>query len=258
VDRTHPCAALEAMALAPAPCTAPDAVSACTYSHLRDGLFSNISHELLTPITTLYGYLALLAQEELGPLAPEQAEAVSIALRNVEMLRGMIGDLLDFASLSRDSLALAQAPAAVDEIVATALCRVERLAASRDITLDRRVTAPGAVFGDAARLTRVIEHLLENAIKFSPPGSRVQLRAARRRNCACIIIRDRAQGMNPDEVDRLLLPFMQGDTGLTRRYNGLGLGLSFAEKLIALHGGTLAIRTRPGHGTQVTVSLPAL
>jgi signal transduction histidine kinase len=229
----------------------------CALHLLQHGIFTNLSHELLTPITAIQGYLSLLTQGVFGPLAGEQEAAVHVALTNTDRLHGMIGDLLDYASLNRDLLALALEPVDLCEVLAAAVQRITGEAAARQVVITHRLPASlGVISGDRRRLIRAFEHLLENAAKFSAPGQHIYLTALRRDATVRITVRDQGIGMTPELLARAFMPFMQGENGLTRQYNGLGLGLPLVHKLITLHGGRLSIRSARDRGTAVTVILP--
>lgn len=231
--------------------------AACVLRELQHGIFSNISHELLTPLTAIRGYLALLMQGQLGALAPDQETAVHVALSNTDRLHSMIGDLLDYACLTRDRLVLAREPVELAEVVAGAVQRAAPMAASSQVQLTARLPAlAGVVLGDRRRLARVVEHLLDNAIKFSDPGQRVAVTLARAGSQARLTVRDRGIGMSATILSHAGLPFVQEECGLARQYTGIGIGLPLVQKLVALHGGQLTIRSARHRGTTVTVVLP--
>ncbi len=224
---------------------------------MRQSILAMVSHELLTPLTAMQGYLSLLTHGDLGALTPEQAAAVQVALANADRLRQLMTDLLDYASLARDALALDREPVELAEALAGAVQGISGQAAARQVPVRHRLpTALGVVIGDRRRLEHAFEHLLENAVKFSAPGQSVYLSAARRGAAVRVTVRDQGIGMSDEALRGAFIPFVQGDVGLTRQYPGLGLGLPLVEKLITLHGGRLSIRSARDRGTAVTVTLP--
>ncbi|HOF89596.1 MAG TPA: HAMP domain-containing sensor histidine kinase [Armatimonadota bacterium] len=229
----------------------------CALHGMQHGILAAVSHELLTPLTAMQGYLSLLARGELGALTAEQVAAVQVALANADRLHQLMTDLLDYASLARDALALDQEPLELAETLAGAVRRVSRQAAARRVPVRHRLPAAlGVVIGDRQRLERAFEHLLDNAVKFSAPGQSVRLSVARRGAAVRVTVRDQGIGMSAEVMRGAFIPFAQGDTGLTRQYAGLGIGLPLVEKLITLHGGRLSIRSAHDRGTAVTVTLP--
>ena len=115
-----------------------------------------------------------------------------------------------------------------------------------------------AITGDPAKVTQILVNLLSNAIKFTPPGGKVSLSIEQCRSRRGVIFRiaDTGIGMTPEQMPIALAPFGQVDSGLNRKYDGVGLGLPLTKRLIELHGGTIEIASKPGQGTTVTVYMP--
>ncbi|MHB9025525.1 MAG: sensor histidine kinase [Armatimonadota bacterium] len=223
----------------------------------HDDLLSKVSHELRTPITTLHGYLSLLQQEILGGVNPEQQGALAVALRNIERLNRLVNDLLDYASLASGEFTLGAEPVDIAEVCQSSLQHSVLEAMRKGISIEHQVPEGiGMVLGDRRRLVQVLEHLLENAIKFSNTGASVWLRAYRAEPQVHLEVRDTGIGMTHEQLQRVFAPFVQGENGLTRRYEGLGMGLSLIQSLVKLHGGDIDINSQPGQGTTVRVILP--
>ncbi|MHB9131289.1 MAG: sensor histidine kinase [Armatimonadota bacterium] len=226
---------------------------------LKQDFLSNVSHELRTPITTILGYLSLLEQEVLGKLSSEQHDAMQIALRNVDRLNRLVSDLLDFSSLSRGQFLLEGKPVNLLEVCATSLQHTLQQAKLKGVTLEEQLVEQSPmVLGDGEKLTQIVDHLLGNAIKFCEPGSRVTLTLHRRDSFAVVEVKDTGIGMTSDQLEHVFIPFVQGESGLNRRYGGLGMGLSLIQNLVSLHGGEVTIDSTPGKGTTVTILLPLL
>ncbi len=229
------------------------------FNRLKQDFLANISHELRTPITTMQGYLSLLEQQELGPLHPEQLEAIEIVRRNLDRLNSLVGNLITLAMVTRGQLQMKSEPVDLADILRHALRRVTGSAERRGVTVDRHLAdSLGRIDGDPDKLLFIIEHLLENAIKFSHPGRSITLAAYQRGAEALIEVRDTGIGMTREQLAHVLTPFMQGESGLARRYGGLGVGLTLIDHLVSLHRGELAIQSEPGVGTTVLLSLPLL
>jgi signal transduction histidine kinase len=130
-------------------------------------------------------------------------------------------------------------------------------AQQKGITLETQIEEPlGQVWGDRDKLIQIIDHLLENAIKFSEPDQPITLNGSRRGENALIEVSDHGVGMTAEQMERVFMPFVQGESGLSRRYGGLGMGLSLIQNLVNLHGGDINIRSAPGQGTTMLISLP--
>jgi len=229
-----------------------------TATQAKRDFLSNVSHELRTPITIMQGYLGLLEQEMWGPLNADQRDTLEVAMRNLARLQRMINDLLDLSSLSSVQLLLSGEPLEMGEVLAQALAEVTPFAREKGITLAAQLDDLDNVVGDREKLVQLFAHLLENAVKFSDPGTTVTLTTRRQQQRLCIEVIDHGIGMSEGQLAEAFLPFVQGESGLTRRYGGLGTGLSLIQNLVTLHGGDISLRSTPGLGTTVTVSLPVL
>ncbi len=224
----------------------------------RDFL-SNVSHELRTPITIMQGYLGLLEQGMWGTLNTDQREALEVAVRNLTRLQRMITDLLDLSSVSGVQLLVAGEPLEMAGVLRLALQRAAEAAAEKHSILTPRFEEElGTVVGDRDKLVQLFAHLLDNAVKFSDPGATVVLAARRVHQRVVVEVIDNGIGMSEEQLANVFLPFVQGESGLTRHYGGLGAGLSLIHNLVTLHGGEIALRSIPGQGTTATVSLPLL
>ena len=222
---------------------------------MKEDFLSNVSHELRTPLTAIKGYLDLLP--EMGPLAPEQEDALVVVLRNLSHLHQLIDNLLAYSSLARGQMHLAHERVDMAQVIAQCVSRAMQSALRQGVRLEHQVAPALTVMGDREKLLQILIQLLDNALKFSRRGQQVTLSALREGALVRIDVRDMGIGMSPEQLAHAFIPFAQGESGLTRRYPGLGLGLPLAHHLVCLHGGDLHIVSTPEHGTTVTISLPA-
>lgn len=232
----------------------------CAHQHeltrMKQAFLANITHELRTPLTTMHGYLTLLAQEDFGALPAVQHEALGTVMRNLRQLTRMVDDLLDLSAID-STLPLRCEPVDVADLAVKGAQAVRQLAKRTGVAISCRLTPlPGIVSGDREKLARIITHLLENAVKFSRTGQTVTLSARRTGDAIYVTVADRGIGIPHEQLATLFTPFVQGESGLARRYDGLGIGLPLVRNLIELHGGDLTIRSRAGAGTAVTMRLP--
>ncbi len=222
---------------------------------LKSEFIANVSHELRTPLLHVKGTVTLLADGALGALTPEQARGLQVAEEAAEQLERVVEDIIDFNEVHGRPLDLEPVP--VSEVCQSAaqtlLPRAQRL------SLTVRVSVPPElppVRADAAALTRVLRHLLDNAIKFSPANGLVQVLAERRDDRIRISVKDQGAGIAPDEQERIFTLFYQSDGSTTRRAGGMGLGLALVRKLLAAHGARVHLDSSPGQGSTFYFELP--
>jgi signal transduction histidine kinase len=131
-----------------------------------------------------------------------------------------------------------------------------RLAEERGVTVAIGRTEPLVVHGERRALWRAVLNLAENAVKYTPPGGRVELRVARDAGHAVVEVRDTGVGMDPADVEKIFDPFVRLDAARRADVGGFGLGLSIVRSIVAAHGGTLSVQTAPGAGSMFSVRLP--
>jgi len=223
---------------------------------LRDEMIQNVSHELRTPLTIIMGYVELLQGEEFGPLSEEQQHIAKILLRNAQRLHFMVERLLLLRTLPEKKiqkipLRLASwLPALVDDW---------RLRAEEANVILKVIVAPGLppVPADPRLLEEVINNLIHNAVKFSPQGGIITLRAYSQGDEAIIAISDQGIGIPKDKLDKIWERFYQVDQGTARRYEGMGIGLALCQEIVAKHGGRIWAESEGrGKGSTFYVALP--
>ncbi len=217
---------------------------------------ANMSHELRTPLNSVIGFSQMMAAETHGPLPPRYKEYLDIVTSSGEHLLRLIEDVLDMAKVEAGRIELERRPVDPAAIVTDVLAMVAEQARRNDVTLKSEIGDCGDIEADPTRLRQIVINLLSNAIKFSHQGEvvvEVDGDAARCR----IRVRDTGIGMTPEDITVALLPFGQAERdSARRRFQGTGLGLPIAKRLVELHGGTLSIDSRPGAGTTVEVAIP--
>jgi signal transduction histidine kinase len=213
---------------------------------VKDEFLSTLSHELRTPLTPILGWTRILKAH--GGDADLLAQALRAIERNVLAQVRLVDDLLDLSRLAYDRLRLERERLAVDAVLRDALERVRSEAEARKIGLQFE---PGAgavpVHADPVRLLQVFGNLVENAVKFSEEGGRVEVRSRVRDGGVEVEVHDHGVGIEPEFLPRVFERFQQAEVGTTRRHGGLGIGLSIAKSLTELHGGTIAAESE-GHG----------
>jgi signal transduction histidine kinase len=226
-------------------------------NQIKANLISNVSHELRTPLAHIKGYLELVIDEELGELTDQQKEALSVMQRSTERLERLIEDLIQFSTASREGLTLHLQPISVVNLIENVQLRSQAKAKAGQVELTTAV-AEGipAVRADPERLEWVLLQLVDNAIKFTPPGGRVVVGAKDDGNMAQLFVRDTGIGIPSERLDEIYLPFHQLDGSPTRRYGGTGLGLALVKLILDAHGSTLKVESAEGKGSTFAFPLP--
>ena len=219
-----------------------------------------MSHELRTPLNAIIGFSEMLEAEPYGALGHESYRSYADDIKKSgRHLLEIIDDILDLARLEAGRVELQESELVLTELVEDCLRIVEDPVRSGGLIVKRRIE-PGArrLLADEAKLRKAVLTLLSNAIKFTPPGGRIEIGARRELDGAVAIsVTDTGQGIARQDLERVLEPFGQADDLLRRRHGGTGLGLPLAKSLAEKHGGSLTIESDPGSGTEVAIRLPA-
>jgi signal transduction histidine kinase len=190
--------------------------------------------------------------------ADGQDHALEVIARNAAAQTTLIEDLLDVSRAVEGRLPLKKSDVDLGQLLKVALDSLEPAARAQELTMVSRVSSNlGFVFADPGRLQQVILNLLSNAVKFTPPGGRITLLADAGTDVVTIRVSDTGAGIAPEMLARVFERFWQADKSTTRRYSGVGLGLTISRHLVELHGGTIeAASEGEGQGTTITVQLP--
>jgi PAS domain S-box-containing protein len=226
-------------------------------NHSKGEFLATISHELRTPLSAILGWAHVL---ERGVFDPETVQHGLAAIsRNARTQVQLIEDLLDMNRIESGQLRLDLQRIELGGVIAAAIDSALPAATSKRISL-RTVFRPasGQVMGDAARLQQVVGNLLNNAIKFTPPGGQISVALTQHGDIAQIAVSDTGQGIEPSFLSRVFDRFQQQDATITRRHGGLGIGLAIVNHLVQLHGGSVQAHSLgTGMGATFTVTLPA-
>jgi CheY-like chemotaxis protein/two-component sensor histidine kinase len=216
-----------------------------------------VAHELRTPLSILQGYAELLDSEELGGLTPQQKYATDIIVDRTLELRSLverIGVLLAARAHATVSLPLSLT-AVISSVVEDRRAAAIEAELELDVFLEPSLPL---VTGDPYQLQLALDCLLENAIKFTPSGGRVDIRTYSEPGWVCLDISDTGVGMTTEQVEHAFNLFYQMDGSTTRHYRGLGLGLGLVRAVVEGHGGQVAVASQPDQGSRFSVKLPAL
>jgi signal transduction histidine kinase len=228
-------------------------------SQLKSNFVANISHELRTPLTHIKGYLDLLADNGLGPLSPQQVEAIAVLRRAEARLEQLIENLIQFSLVSRGELSLNIQPVDLSALIQATVKPYLFKAREGGVTLELRLPddLPPARC-DKEKILWVIAQLLDNAIKFTPRGGRVGLEAYAKIGFVTVVVMDSGIGIPPERMEEIFEPFHQLDGSSTRRYAGTGLGLALSCRVLEAHGSRIGVDSVVTKGSRFEFSLPAV
>ena len=225
-------------------------------SRVKDEFVAMVSHELRTPLNAILGWTQLMVKPGAG--SDVIARGLDVISRNTRLQTQLISDLLDISRIVSGKLRLEVAHVDLGSIVADAIDTVQRDADDKHIAIKRDMESDvGTIAGDAARIKQIIWNLLTNAIKFTSEGGQISVRLRKNGGNAEITVTDTGVGIRPEFLPHIFNRFEQADQSITRRFGGLGLGLSIVKHLVELHGGSITAQSGGnGQGATFAVMLP--
>ncbi len=221
----------------------------------KDAFMATLSHELRTPLNAILGWAQLLRG---GTLDESQTmRAVQTIVRNAQAQARLIEDLLDISRIATGKLQLEFGPVDLSRLIESLVESFQPDAAARNVTLTFETRESCHILADARRIQQVVGNLISNAIKFTSAGGRVTVGLGPCEAHAVVTVRDTGIGLDAEFLPRAFERFQQEETGSTRQFDGLGLGLNIVRHLVELHRGTVTADSQGrGHGATFTVSLP--
>lgn len=228
-------------------------------NQLKANFIANISHELRTPLAHIKGYLDLLAEGGFGSLSQEQRGAVGVLQRAEKRLERLIEDLIQFSLATRGELSLNLSQIDLNQIASRAVLDAMPKAQAANILLTQKLAQETArVRCDEEKIYWVISQLLDNALKFTPKGGRVEVEVELNGKTASLLVKDTGIGIPTERLDELFVPFHQLDSSATRRYGGTGLGLALCNRIIVAHQARMQVQSVQGKGSIFSFSLPVV
>jgi signal transduction histidine kinase/CHASE1-domain containing sensor protein len=228
-------------------------------SRIKDQLLSVVSHELRTPLSAMKGWVHVLGQVEARePVDAARRQAVEALGRSVDAQRELIEDLIDTAAVIAGTFELEIADCDLGELMRAAHARAGSAALAKRVALtvegDSRI---GMIEADPVRMAQVLDHLLENAIKFTPEGGSIHMAALADGDTVRVEVVDSGEGIDAESLPHLFERFWTADPSTTRRVGGLGVGLSLVRAIIEAHGGRVQAQSRGrGQGARLVIALP--
>ncbi|MBI5496361.1 MAG: response regulator [Deltaproteobacteria bacterium] len=228
-------------------------------SRMKDEFLASMSHELRTPLAGVLGLAEALQSEVYGALAPAQARAVRTIEEGGSHLLSLINDILDLSKVESGQVELELTRCSIMEVVHGATAVIRRMVEAKNQAVQVSVEPNDLVVRtDPRRLKQVLINLLGNAVKFTPTGGELGLDVTADATAGVLrlAVWDRGIGIAAEDLPRLFQPFTQLDSGLARRYEGTGLGLSLVMRMTRLLGGSVTVDSTPDRGSRFTVTLP--
>src|SRR6185503_17635528 len=227
-----------------------------TANRLKDEFLATVSHEIRTPLNAIIGWSHLLRSGRLDQATIDRA--IETIDRNAKSQAQLIEDILDVSRMITGKLRLSNEPVDISSVINAAIDSVQLAIDSKELHLEVTMD-PSArhTLGDANRLQQVVWNLLANAIKFTPPGGRIEVRVERAGENLQMQVSDSGQGISAEFLPFIFDRFRQADGTTTRKHGGLGLGLAIVRHVVELHGGTITAQSAGlGTGATFTIKLP--
>ena len=226
---------------------------------VKSDFLSNVSHELRTPLSVVVGFVYLLLNQVIGKLTEEQQKVLETVYRNSEELLELIDNVLWMTSLNAGDANATLERFDARDVVHETMKRYEKAIREKGLRLNIQLTnGEIPLVSDRAKVERVFQNVFNNAVKFTTEGEiTITVQPSAHRDNVQFEIADTGAGIEESKIDSIFEPFHQADNSVQRTYSGLGLGLTVARRMAELIGGKLAVASRPGAGTRVTMNFPS-
>jgi len=224
------------------------------------GLLVRLSHELRTPLNAAYQFVTIVLDDIAGPLSGEQREYLEIVLRNIDRLRCIIGDLLEVTRIDEGRVCSEPAPAMIGPIITDVLQTLSSSAAGKRVSLNARVPEqiePACM--DPRRLRRIMIHLVENAVKFTPAGGSVTVQAfpcGELPGYLCVSVTDTGCGIENELHEKIFDRAYQAEPVVETSRKGLGMGLYICREMVRASGGRIWVNSKPAAGSTFSFTIP--
>ena len=219
-------------------------------SELKAALFAGVTHDVKTPLAAITASVTSLLDGQ-GFSETHRHDHLETIKQEADRLHRVVNNLLDVARLRAGVLVSAKSPSPIDELMESVLNRLRPLLADRPVDMRVAEDVPEVAM-DVVQIDQVLTNLIENAVKFTPPGSPISLLAVGNEGTVRVTVADRGPGVAKEARRRILEPFERGDTAGT----GTGLGLAICNAIVAAHGGRMWVSDNPGGGAVFTFELP--
>jgi signal transduction histidine kinase len=223
---------------------------------LKDNVMATVSHELRTPLTSTIGFLQTLERPDLDLDDEGRRQLLEIARLQAERLGRLVDDLLFFAQVETGKLELRPGPVDLAALTAAAVRGATPAAQEKGVSLELRTDSVPPLHGDRARLAQLLDNLVANAVKFTPRGGQIHVRAAAVDGRAVLEVSDTGIGVPDAEQPQLFDRFFRSSAAVEQAIPGIGLGLAIVKAIVDAHDGTVTLESSETGGTTVRVELP--
>jgi signal transduction histidine kinase len=223
---------------------------------LENEILSVISHELLTPINAIAGWTKILQDDELNEQTKKKA--LLTIEKQIRSHTQLVDKLIDFSKMSSDNIELKKEPITISRLLRKAVKETREIAGEKNIEVSEDISIGDEIcLCEEATMYKALMNLLCNAVKFTPEGGRIEIKANKQKYRIKIVIKDNGRGVEKEFQPYIFDKFRQADSSTTRKYRGLGLGLAISRKILNLHDGSIKAKSEgKGKGTEFIVKLP--
>lgn len=211
---------------------------------------SNVSHELRTPLSYIKGYTEAI----LDDVVDEPKKYIETINKESDRMQRLVNDLLDLAQLEGDSYPMKKQPLPFAQLIQDVITRFELAARQNKVVITKDLDHDAIILGDADRLEQVIGNLLDNALRYTPEGKKIEIILKSRDNFVDLVITDQGKGIPEEELSKITERFYRVDKARSRKAGGTGLGLSIVTEILKKHQATLKFESKENQGTTVKIS----
>ena len=223
--------------------------------HVKDEFVGLVSHELRTPLTSIMGYLEMVLEDDAEPLTATQRQFLTTVGRNVERLATLVNELLFLAQVDAGRLELTFAEADINQLLAEATEAAQPAANAKQIELRLEAGRLAPAICDRGRIAQLVDNLVSNAVKFTPKGGRVDVKASQDGSAIALSVSDTGIGVSADELPRLFGRFFRASSATTNAIPGTGLGLAISQAIAEAHNSTITVQSTLAQGTTFRLRL---
>ncbi len=224
----------------------------------RKEFVANVSHELRTPLTNIQGYTETLIDAYDDIDSETRSHFLGVIQSEAERMTRLVKDLLTLTKLDYERMEASDTPVDLRDIAERVAASMDIEARKQGVVIHRDLSADmPQVSGDRDRLQQVVMNIVSNAVKYNQRGGRVDITGGCQDGMVCLTVADTGLGIPEADLPRIFERFYRVDKARSREKGGTGLGLAIAREIIEFHGGAIAVESREGYGTTVTITLPA-
>jgi len=234
-----------------------DITSQKELDRMKSNFLSVVSHELKTPLHSIKGFVDIILMGKTGPVNETQADFLGTVRDQTTSLQNLINDLLEFSRLDSGQVKLRLSDVSLEKVADSVIDKLSPMADQEGVEIELQIEGPLAnIQADQMRIEQVLTNLVHNAIKFTPQGGKVTVRAHNLEGEVEVDVADTGIGIPGEALERVFDRFYQVDSSSTRHYRGTGLGLTISKHIVEYHRGRIWVESTEGEGSTFRVVLP--